>query len=128
MQFVAAIISVAGITLLAIIGMVRNHQLLTLRDKVNRLRKELSEEGIDVDDLEKDGIGFTIHSRNGRLVLQLRRGDKVCCHLPGSWVDGQEGEIIATDATSSDGIRGYALQMKEGVTVVEACYLERVNA
>jgi hypothetical protein len=49
----------------------------------------------------------------------FRVGDKVVCHVPGSWVDGRTATIEALSVTSSDGIHGHYLKVPGiGVTVV----------
>lgn len=56
----------------------------------------------------------------------MKVGDKVKCHVQGSWVDGLVGTILALNVTSSDEIHGHQLQMHCGVTVVEPEALEEL--
>jgi len=45
-------------------------------------------------------------------------GDRVICHLPGSWVDGRTMTILRLNVVSCDNIYGHLLQAECGVTVV----------
>lgn len=57
----------------------------------------------------------------------MNAGDRVRCHLPGSWVDGREGTILRMNTVSSDNIYGHLLQMDGGITVVPERELELVT-
>lgn len=49
----------------------------------------------------------------------IKVGDRVKCHNPGSWVDGQTMSVVRLHVHSSDGITGLLLQAKECQTIVE---------
>ena len=56
-------------------------------------------------------------------------GDRVICHLPGSWVDGKHAVIKAINVTSSDGVFGHylAVEPNGGMTIVEPECLELIS-
>lgn len=41
--------------------------------------------------------------------MEFRVGDRVACHVPGSWVDDRAGVIEALDVEASDGVRGHVV-------------------
>jgi hypothetical protein len=62
-------------------------------------------------------------------------GDRVRCHVPGSWLDNRVGRILKLNTVSSDEIEGHELQIfsedesrPEALSVVPEFQLELVKA
>lgn len=55
----------------------------------------------------------------------MNKGDKVTMRVPGSWIDGRAGTILALNVTSSDEIFGHLIEVpNHGRTVVPEDQLE----
>jgi len=64
----------------------------------------------------------------------MKVGDRVRCHVPGSWLDNRVGHILKLNVVSSDEIEGHHLQIldedgikPEAVSVVPPFELERLS-
>lgn len=64
----------------------------------------------------REPVAVTVVEEAGPLFTA---GMEVVANMPGSWVHGRIGTVIASDVTSSDGIRGCSVQYEGGYSVVE---------